>query len=171
MRTVHDFDICEVPPGSNRSGRIDEYNRRAGSPVGSYWCMAVATAQWVDAGADVAPKARASVDVMVHWAYEEGLWIPYTGANLPDEGDLIIYTNKKALPAKTKLPHGKVPFPGQLDGYHVGTCARKSPYVISHEGNTSWGGTFSRNGEAYLSKRPEMARVYGYIQPRQHTFR
>lgn len=171
MRTVHDLDICEIPPGSNRSGRIDTYNRRAGAPLGSYWCMSWGTAVWVDAGADVAPKARASCDVMVAWAYDEGLWVPYTGTELPDEGDMILYGSQQLLPPKVKLGHGKLPFPGQRDAQHVGICARRSPYLISHEGNTSWGGKFSRNGECVGAKRPEMERVYGYIQPRQHVFR
>ena len=44
-RAMCDIGIVEMPPGSNRSPRIDEYVAAVGSPVGSRWCAA-AVAAW-----------------------------------------------------------------------------------------------------------------------------
>ena len=43
-RAMCDIGIVEMPPGSNRSPRIDEYVAAVGSPVGSRWCAAAVAA-------------------------------------------------------------------------------------------------------------------------------
>jgi hypothetical protein len=141
FRAFADLGICEMPPSSNRSGRIDTYNQRAGAPLGSYWCASQATAVYVDAGADVPPSARASCDTLRAWAKREGLW-----KSTALEGCLVIY----GTPA---------------DAHHVGIIVRVSPYLISIEGNTAFSG-FTTNGEAVLVKKVDTTRVLGYIHPR-----
>lgn len=152
LRCFHDLGICEQPPGSNRSGRIDTYNKRGGSPVGSYWCMNWATSVWVDAGAQVPDRSRGSCDVTWHWARRQGL-----ATDDPVPGAMVIYTNKRTLATG--------PFAGHLDAVHVGIIVRVEPYLIAAEGNAAWSG-FSANGEAVLLKRVDTARVLGYVTPR-----
>jgi hypothetical protein len=153
FRCFHDLVTCEKPAGSNRGGRIDTYNKRGGSPVGSYWCMNWATAVWVDAGADVPDRDRGSCDVTWHWGKRQGLEIKQ-----PVPGAMVVYTNWRKLTAG--------PFAGELDAVHVGIVLRTDPYLVSAEGNASWGGSFSANGEAVLLKRVDSGRVLGYIKPR-----
>jgi hypothetical protein len=144
FRALADVGICETPPSSNRSGRIDKYNSRAGAPLASYWCASAATSWYVDAGADVPPSGRASCDVIMAWAKKEGLWEPKESVPLP--GWMVLY----GTPA---------------DAHHIGVIIRGSPYQISAEGNTAFGG-FSRNGEAVLVKKVDLTRVVGYVRPR-----
>jgi hypothetical protein len=165
-RAMRDLFICETPPSSNRSGRIDKYNTAAGAPLGSYWCASWDTAVWADAGADLPPTARASNDVLVWWAMENNLWIAKADAQAVLPGDLVMYTSGKLLPPDVKLPNGKLPHPKQLDAVHTGLVMRTDPYFCSAEGNAPWGGAFGRNGEAVLARRVDMDRVYGFIKPR-----
>lgn len=144
FRALADVGICEMPPSSNRSGRIDAYNQRAGAPLGSYWCASEATACYVDSGADVPPTDRASCDVIMAWAKKNGLFVPKGGAVLP--GYMVLYGTA-------------------ADAHHVGILIRESPYQIDVEGNTSFAG-FSRNGEAMLVKKVDLDRVVGYVRPR-----
>ena len=144
FRCFHDLGICETPAGSNRSGRIDTYNQRAGSPLGSFWCASQATAVYVDAGADVPLTLRASCDELMKWAKREGLW-----SQRVIEGAMVLYG-----------------VPG--DATHVGIVIRVSPYLISAEGNAAFGG-HSRNGEAMLVRKVDVSRVLGYIHPRPRT--
>lgn len=144
FRALADVGICENPPSSNRSGRIDAVNNRAGAPLGSYWCASEATACYVDAGADVPPSGRASCDAIMTWAKKEGLWVPKGATVLP--GYMVLY----GTPA---------------DAHHVGIVIRESPYQISVEGNTAFSG-FSTNGEAVLVKKVDLPRVVGYVRPR-----
>ena len=144
FRAMADIGICEMPPSSNRSGRIDAYNTRAGAPLGSYWCASAVTTWYVDAGADVPGTGRASCDVIMQWAKKQGLFVPKAGPVLP--GYMVLYGL-------------------ETDAEHIGLVIRESPYQISVEGNTSFSG-FSRNGEAVLVKRVDSARVVGYVRPR-----
>lgn len=141
FRAMADLGICEMPPSSNRSGRIDLYNTRAGAPLGSYWCASAATSWYVDAGADVPPSERASCDAIMAWAKREGLW-----SATPVEGALVLYG-----------------VPGNAE--HIGLIIRIAPYLISIEGNTAFSG-FTRNGEAVLVKKVDTTRVLGYVHPR-----
>lgn len=141
FRAFADLGICENPASSNRSGRIDEYNRRAGAPLASYWCAAAATAWLVDAGADAPPQDRASCDAIMAWAKKVGLW-----HSTPIPGALVLY----GTPA---------------DAHHIGLVVRVAPYAISIEGNTSFSG-FTTNGEAVLLKKVDPTKVVGYAYPR-----
>lgn len=144
FRAMADLGICENPPSSNRSGRIDEYNARAGAPDGSYWCASFSTACYVDAGADVPLSARASCDTIMAWAKKNGTWHAK-----PIEGALVLY----GTPA---------------DAHHIGIVIRLTPYLLSIEGNTAYGG-FSVNGEAVLVKKVDTTRVVGYVHPRPRS--
>lgn len=167
VRASLDVLTCrENPAGSNTSPRIDAYNRRAGAPLGSYWCASWATACYVDAGADVPPSARASCDVLAEWAMANDLWRPKGTRPLP--GWMVLYTSGKTLPAGRILPHGRPAKPGQLDAYHVGIVAMVDPYLASLEGNAAFSG-FSVNGEAVLAKMVALEKVYGYLLPRLRT--
>lgn len=150
--------VCEEPPGSNRGKAIDEYNRRAEAPLGSFWCASWATAVWEDCKVDLPKKRRASCDELVQWAMQEGLWIEHRPFDRQPEvlpGYLVLYTNGETLPN------------GRKDAVHVGIVVRVMPYLLSIEGNAAFGGIFSTNGEAVVLKRPELRRVYGFIAPRR----
>jgi hypothetical protein len=67
-RALRDVFLMEAPPGSNRGKSIDEYNTRAGSPLGSPYCASAVTAWWEDVGLEVPERDRASCDVLYRWA-------------------------------------------------------------------------------------------------------
>lgn len=140
QRALMDVGLCENPPGSNRSGRIDEYNLAVGAPVGSYWCASAAAAWFKEVGADV-PKGAASCDNWLTWAQQRG-----TFSQVPQVGSLVLYG-----------------VPG--DAHHCGVVVRTEPYLLSVEGNTTVSG-FSRNGEFVALKAVDKTRVLGYIAPR-----
>lgn len=153
-RALMDLGECEVPPGSNRSPRIDAYNKASGAPVGSYWCASWATTVLADCGVPVPAAGRASCDVIVSWAMKRGTWIrnnPQTSYPRVQCGDLILYTNGKTLSS------------GNLDAYHVGIVFRVEPYLLSLEGNAAYAG-FSANGEAVVLKRVDVSKVYGFVR-------
>jgi hypothetical protein len=139
-RALLDIGICEVPPGSNRSGRIDEYVTAVHSPYGSYWCAAAVAAWWREASAETPPSQGGSCDAWAHWARDTGRW---TGG--PEIGRAVVYG-----------------VPG--DASHIGVVVRVYPLLLSVEGNTTIEG-FSRNGVAVDLKMVNKARVLGYIDP------
>ena len=57
-RALLDIGLCEIPPGSNRSARIDSYNTATGAPIGSYWCASALAAWWREAGAATPTRTR-----------------------------------------------------------------------------------------------------------------
>lgn len=148
-RGLRDVGILEMPPGSNRSGRIDAYNLRAGVPVGSYWCAAAVGAWWQDAGLKV-PPWYASCDNWLHWAHETGRWVP-KGHNPPLGGAVLYGTD--------------------TDAKHIGLIIRVSPLILSLEGNTTVEGaafSASRNGVAVSLKEVTASDpVLGYVSPFQ----
>ena len=155
-RAGADLGVCEMPPSSNRGGRIDAFNTRAGAPLGSYWCMSAATAWWVDAGCDVPPVPRGACEDVMRWAIAQGLWHA-----TPVIGAMAIYGS----------PDGNGGWLRDADGrtaHHVGLVVRLTPYTLSIEGNASWAG-FSTNGEAVCLRRCNTARVIGYAHPRPRT--
>lgn len=79
VRAFADIGILEVPLGSNRGKRIDEYTRRAGSPLASWWCAIWAGAVFRDVGALV-PEGYPSCDK----------WLPYLQRE-PVLGSAILY--------------------------------------------------------------------------------
>lgn len=138
-RALCDVGICEVPPGSNRSPRIDEYVSATGAPLGSYWCAAALAAWFREAGAKV-PSQAASCDSWMGWAKLTARW--RTG---PALGWAVLYG-----------------VPG--DARHCGVVVRVEPLLLSVEGNTSLGG-FSRNGVAADLKLVATHAVLGYVEP------
>lgn len=141
-RAMADVGICEMPPGSNRSPYIDECNRLAGVPVGSYWCASWAGRVFREAGAQV-PSGYASCDAWVAWAKKNGRW-----TNRPVPGAAVLY--------------GK-----PTDASHIGIVVRTDPRLFTCEGNT---GTeeHSRNGYVVWPKEisgDDELRVLGYVMP------
>lgn len=139
-RALLDVGLCEMPPGSNRSQRIDEYNTATGAPVGSYWCASAVTAWWRESGADVPSHSAASCDAWLAWAHATARFTA-----TPSPGDVVLY----GTPA---------------DASHCGVVVRVSPLLLSVEGNTSLGG-FDRNGVAVDLKLVNTPRVIGYVSP------
>lgn len=72
-RALCDVGIVEMPPGSNRSPRIDEYVAAVGSPIGSRWCAAALAAWWRKSGATTPDQDAGSCDVWVSWARKHSL--------------------------------------------------------------------------------------------------
>lgn len=139
-RALIDVGICEIPPGSNRSGRIDEYVTAVGSPVGSFWCAAALAAWYREAGAQTPPLEGASCDRWMQWARGNGSW-----RTTPSPGAAVIY--------------GK----GD-DAQHIGVVVRTGPLLLSVEGNAAFH-EYSPNGLAVLLRLVAVDRVLGYIQP------
>ncbi|MDP3401943.1 MAG: hypothetical protein Q8R97_12565 [Brevundimonas sp.] len=139
-RALLDIGICEIPPGSNRSGRIDEYLQAVGSPLASFWCAAAVAAWFREAGAKTPPSSAGSCDVWMGWAKLRGLW-----QATPAIGSAVVY--------------GK-----PTDATHIGVVVRVTPLLLSVEGNTSFDG-FSRNGVAVDLKFVRTERVLGYVCP------
>jgi hypothetical protein len=139
-RALLDIGICEIPPGSNRSGRIDEYVQAVGSPLASFWCAAAVAAWFREAGARTPPSSAASCDVWMGWAKLAGLWQP-----APAIGSAVVY--------------GK-----PTDASHIGVIVRVDPLLLAVEGNTSLDGD-SRNGVAVDLKLAHPERVLGYVRP------
>ncbi len=131
--------VCEMPPGSNRAPEIDEWNRRAKVPVGSFYCASGTAAWWQDAGFDV-PNYPAGCDEWRTWANETGRW-----SDKPVEGAVVVYGTS-------------------ADANHQGVVVRLSPILMDVEANTSIGG-FSRNGVATALKVVDKDRVLGYVHP------
>lgn len=152
-RVFQDIGMCETPPSSNRGGRIDSYNQRAGAPLGSYWCASEATACYVDAGARVPDSGRASCQTLMEWAVLQGIWF-----NAPVVGAMVIYGSPDG--------HGGWKLNAQgHHAHHVGIIVRLVPYLLACEGNSSWGGGFTSNGEAVVMRRVDLNRVLGFLHP------
>lgn len=164
QRALMDIGICEMPPGSNRSGRIDEYLRAVYTPESlitsgkGYWCAAATSAWWREGSlvgmvpyrAPALPLkvGSASCDVWMSWAIRTGRFV----RDIPALGSLVLY--------------GK---PG--DAQHIGLVVRTSPLILSVEGNTTVEGAAfgaSREGVAVsLKEVTSKDPVLGYI----HLFR
>lgn len=140
-RAMCDIGIVEMPPGSNRSPRIDEYVAAVGSPYGSRWCAAAVAAWWRDCGADVPPVDGGSCNAWMAWARRTRTW-----SVVPREGSAVVYgSNGIAV--------------------HIGVIVRLTPQLLSVEGNTSIAGGFDAEGIAVVLKRVSPSRVLGYIEP------
>lgn len=139
-RAMLDVGICEMPPGSNRSTRINEYVAAVGSPLGSFWCAAAVAAWFREAGAKTPKIEAGSCDPWVHWAKKNGYWY-----REPKPGYAVVYGTGD-------------------DAQHIGVVVRVTPILMSVEGNTSLGG-YNRNGVAVDLKEVATSRVLGYIAP------
>jgi hypothetical protein len=138
-RALLDIGLCEIPPGSNRSPRIDEYVSAVGSPPGSFWCAAAVAAWFREAGAMLPPSSAGSCDVWMGWAKFRGLW----RVN-PAIGDAVVYGTP-------------------TDATHIGVVVRVTPLELAVEGNTALE-QYSRNGVAVDLKLVNPARVVGYVR-------
>lgn len=145
VREAHSsLGICEEPLGSNRGPEIDEWNRKARVPTGSYWCASWAGAMWWQGGI-VPPPGYASVDRLIAWARQTGRF----SENVPTLGAMVFYG--KWNPAE--LAKGRRVLLSKDDGVHVGIVARIKPQVVSYEGNTTVEGSrLERNGTAVAIK-------------------
>lgn len=140
-RAMCDIGIVEMPPGSNRSQRIDEYVRAVGSPVGSRWCAAALAAWWRECGATVPPTDGGSCNRWMTWSKQRGAWTA-----MPRPGSAVVYgSNGVAV--------------------HVGVIVRAEPVLLSVEANTSIAGGLVVNGIAVALKQVGTSRVLGYIVP------
>jgi hypothetical protein len=147
-RAFCDIGICEDPPGSNRSVDIDEYNRLAGAPVGSYWCASWAAAMYRDAGAQTPGKGKDPVvEEWLKWARANGTFIDRSQS--PEPGYLALYDYAKDPKQRTD---------------HCGIVVRVTPGIFVIEGNTS-GAPYSRNGELVDFKPAIMSGVVGWVRP------
>jgi hypothetical protein len=138
-RALLDIGICETPPGSNRSGRIDEYVEAVGSPLASFWCAAAVAAWFREAGAMTPPSSAGSCDVWMGWAKLHALWQP-----TPAIGSAVVYGRAG-------------------DASHIGVVVRVDPLLLAVEGNTALE-AYSRNGVAVDLKQVNPARVLGYVR-------
>lgn len=139
-RALTDVGLLEMPPGSNRSPRIDEYNRAVGSDVGSYWCASALSAWFREAGARTPPTSAASCDAWLSWATRCGYL-----SSRPVEGAAVLYGVRG-------------------DASHCGVVVRLTPLRLTVEGNTSLS-RYDRNGYVVTLKRLEDDRVLGYVHP------
>lgn len=140
-RAMCDIGIVEMPPGSNRSPRIDEYVAAVGSPAGSRWCAAALAAWWRDAGAVIPAHDAGSCNAWMAWAKRQGYW-----SDKPAAGHGVVYGRNGIA-------------------VHIGVIVRTTPLLLSTEGNTSIAGSFDPNGVAVTLKEVAVARVLGYIAP------
>lgn len=145
-RALCDVGICEMPPGSNRSSRIDEYVTKVGSPLGSYWCAAEVAACWDEAGSDIPPHDAGSCEVWHQWAIETKRF-----TKIPQIGYAVLYS-----------------FAGSGHADHMGIVVRLDPIPLDVEGNTSLTG-YSRNGVLVDLKLINTEKVIGYISPMPFT--
>jgi hypothetical protein len=139
---IESIGCCEEPLGSNRGPQVDEWNRAAGVPVGSFWCASWAGAIWRAAGVSL-PGFPARVEAWREWAVRNGTWRQH-----PEAGDAVIYgTTFRAS--------------------HIGIVIRTAPAVLSIEGNTTIeGATFERNGTAVALKLVTgNDPVLGFVRP------
>ena len=142
LRALKDVGILETPLGSNRGTRIDRMAKRAGSPLGSWWCAIWAGAVMADAGSLV-PEGYAATDN----------WLPYC-VKEPVIGAAVLYGLRKRGPV---MP--------DMDAHHIGVVVRLDPMVLTIEGNRGFAGS-TNNGVA-VDIGPMLRRdVLGYFHPR-----
>lgn len=79
IRALKDVGILEVPLTSNRGVRIDAMAKRAGSPLGSWWCAIWAGAVMADAGSLI-PADYPATDK----------WLPYCTSKR-EIGSAVLY--------------------------------------------------------------------------------
>jgi hypothetical protein len=138
---MHDIGIVEMPPGSNRSPRIDEYVTAVGSPIGSRWCAAAVAAWWRDCNAEVPSTDGGSCNAWIEWARRSERW-----SSVPRVGSAVAY-GSNGIAA------------------HIGVIVRLKPELLSVEGNTSIAAGSDANGVAVTLKQVATQRVLGYIEP------
>jgi hypothetical protein len=118
--------VREDPLGSNRGAKVDEYNRTAGAPAGSFWCMSFVYWCFVRSSAKLAkpnpmPKT-AYCPYLFTWGQTHGKLTA-----TPQRGDIFLVKGGAHGHSHTGLVTG-------VQGSHISTV----------EGNTNNDG--SRNG-------------------------
>jgi hypothetical protein len=135
--------VCEMPLGSNRSTLIDEWARRAGAELGSFWCANFATEMWRAAGLSTAGKGKdPSCDLLMQWAKDTKRW-----SDKPGLGAITFYG------------------PTPTDATHVAINVRLSPAILVVGGNERWGALASRNGVAVQLRAEQRTDILGYAHP------
>jgi hypothetical protein len=130
--------VYELPPGSNRSGLIDEWNSLAGAPLGSPWCASFARAAWTENG--VAPLGDASCENWHMKAAAAGRMV-----SIPGIADIALFDFGTT--------------PGVAD--HAGVVVRITPTILTAEGNTDEAG--SREGVMVAVKDRGGHGLLGYV--------
>lgn len=81
--------VKEHPLGSNRGPEVDEYNRTAGAPLGSFWCMSFVYSMVKRAaqqlGVATPITQTASCSVLYNWAKKNGRLVAK-----PEPGDIFL---------------------------------------------------------------------------------
>jgi hypothetical protein len=120
--------VAEIPPGSNRSPRIDVITGFHGAPgvKGPAWCAYAVTTWW----APTLPHMGA-VDSVLAWARKRGyLYDPTMDAAVfrPQLGDIFCVVSR--------LPDGTIPLDG---GVHTGLvlATEGTATIITSEGNSA----------------------------------
>ena len=133
---------CEEPASSNRGPMVDRWNTDRGAPLGSYWCASFATSMWHAGELETAGFGHDPIcDQLLQWCVRTNRF-----SKVPSLGAFCFYGA-----------------PGQA-AHHVGLVMRVAPYLVTVEGNAAWGGAFTTNGEAVISRRPDPAspNILGY---------
>jgi len=135
--------ILEVPAASNRGVEIDRWLRWANVPESlitagrGWWCAAFVGGVLREEGL-AAPLDYASTDA----------WIPYLApGHVAEAGDIVLYGLKKN---------------GKPDAHHIGLVVRRTPQMLTVEGNRAFAGT-SNNGVAVDVGPMQRTDVLGYI--------
>lgn len=172
-RMFCDVGIGERPKGSNRSGRIDTYLRRAKVPESvirsgkGYWCAAWLGAVWVDAGAIMWPN-YADCDTWVSWGIKHKTWTPVEHVFGTYNGKTGLWTGGYTREAQWMgLIGSAVLFGIPGDASHIGGVIRAdTDYRLTIEGNTTMNG-YSRNGTLCDLKNLDESkpRVLGFVSP------
>ena len=128
--------VYEMPPGSNRSGIIDAWNKAAAAPMGSPWCASFVRDGWLAGG--ITPLGNAACEDWHQNAIRTGR---FTGSPVP--GDVVLYS-----------------FGGGAAD-HCGIVVRVTPTVLTVEGNTNEAG--GREGVGVFLKDRDGVGVIGYV--------
>jgi hypothetical protein len=143
--------VCEDPPGSNRGPDIDDWAKKFGSPLGSFWC-ALMQGEIADRSKSWRPTQNVgSCDEWYLQGEKAGLIIKE-----PRPGAIVLYTNGQLLTSG--------PYKGRKDAVHIGRVQRAKPAQMAIEGNTTLG-KYDRNGFVCTLKAIETARVLCYLAP------
>lgn len=153
QRAFCDLGIVEVPNGSNRGTRLDAMNKRAGTPLGSWWCAIWCGLVWADCGALV-PLNFPGTD----------FWLPHLKDGRekakPEPGDAIVYGLKKPGPV---VAWG--------NAHHIGIVVRPPEpemgqrFMLTIEGNRGFAGT-TNDGNAVDIGPCIRSDILGYVSPR-----
>lgn len=163
-RALCDFNVMEVPPGSNRGATIDQYNEAAGGRDGDPYCASSLTAWYRDAGLETPPMdpdwwidkklpylPPCSCDAWWRWGT-----VTHRITHDPTPGDAVVY-------GSTVERNGKM----VIDANHIGILIRRTPLLVTLEANTSADGKFNREGFCFDRKFIERTntRLLGFLSP------